>query len=656
MKKPTGTLSKSEVVFALAALVTVTLATPLAATTAFLVKDINAAGASAPTELVTMGGATFFVADNGVSGSELWKSDGTVGGTLLVKDICPGACASGPALLTVSNTPAGERVFFVADNGVHGYELWKSDGTVGGTSMVKDIVAGSGFPAIGSLVAGADKVFFSANDGVTGNELWKSDGTPGGTVLVKDIVPGGAFSAPAELTLLGSTVFFSAATPSGRELWKSDGTSGGTVLVKDINPGFASSLPNGLTAVGSTLFFAAFTSTGMELWKSDGTSAGTAAVKNINPGFASSFPTNLTALGSELFFVATDGLLGDELWKSDGTFSGTVLVKDIKPGAGSSAASHLTASGNLLYLSADDGLVGKELWRSNGTGAGTFLVRDINPGGAASEICEVQSVDDVLYFVADDGLAGNELWKSDGTGGGTAIVDDLILGATGSSPTEPTPSPTLIFFAADDALLGRELWALQVGGPVLQFSKVFADNAVETGTAGHTFSLTVTNAGSGPATTVRITDPVDARLAVTSVSPSGQCAASAGQFVDCTFPTLAASAFETVTVTYSVGGGVTPADDVLNTAQVGDLGGQLVEASDTIDIIAPCVGLPVHLDIADEAIYSPTYLAEACESISAGPTVNVMPGASATLSAGDVVVLNDGFVVESGAALTVIAD
>ena len=626
---------------------------PLAAQAPFLVKDINPSGASAPTELVTMGGVTFFAADDGSAGIELWKSDGTSSGTTRVKDICPGACSSTPHRLTVATVSEGERVFFAAQNGTDGWELWKSDGTAGGTAMVKDIFPGASSPALTQLTAVGDVLFFKASDGVYGAELWKSDGTGAGTEMVKDIATGIASSTPNSLADLGGTLFFSALGSQGRELWKSDGTEAGTVLVKDINPGGASSGPGGLCAVGNTLFFVAYTGYGTELWKSDGTPGGTSQVRNINPGFASSYPSHLTAVGSDLYFVADDGTTGAELWKSDGTYAGTVQVKDIAPGAVSSAASGLTAVGSLLFFAAEDGL-GRELWRSDGTGTGTYLVEDINTGSPDSSPGELQNAGGMLYFVADDGIAGQELWVSDGTASGTNRVDDLLAGPAGSSPTEPTPTPSALLFAADDAQQGRELWALQSGAPVLQLTKLFNDSEVEVGTSGHTFDLTVSNTGSAPASAVRITDLVDDRLTVDDVSPSLECDDSNDQYVDCTFPTLAEGTFQKVTVTYSIAGGVTPADDVLNVAYAGDLEGQLVEASDTVDIVAPCT-LDPHVDVVDEVIYS-SYLAEACISVSVGPSVTLMTGADATFSAGHVVILNDGFAMEAGSELTVIAD
>jgi ELWxxDGT repeat protein len=136
---------------------------------------------------------------------------------------------------------------------------------------VRDINPGSGSSDPSNLTVVGSTLFFWADDGSSGAELWKSDGSSAGTVRVQDINPGSGSSNPSNLTAVGSCLFFTASDgSSGYELWKSDGTSAGTVRVQDINPGSGSSNPSNLTALGSTLFFNAYdASGGSELWALD---------------------------------------------------------------------------------------------------------------------------------------------------------------------------------------------------------------------------------------------------------------------------------------------------------------------------------------------------------------------------------------------------
>jgi ELWxxDGT repeat protein len=203
-----------------------------------LVKDINPGPSqSLVGDLTPIGNTLYFRADDGTHGTELWKSDGTESGTVLVKDINPtGGGVFGGGLARLNST-----LFFQATDGVNGAELWKSDGTEAGTVMVKDInPAGDGAIALGIATKASDSLgllFFQANDGVNGREMWVSDGTEAGTQLLADIAPGGASTTFANSTGLAveNLFFFPAVVPDGARfdhiLYVSDGTSAGTMPI-----------------------------------------------------------------------------------------------------------------------------------------------------------------------------------------------------------------------------------------------------------------------------------------------------------------------------------------------------------------------------------------------------------------------------------------
>jgi ELWxxDGT repeat protein len=401
----------------------------------------------------------FFKANNGTSGEELWKSDGTPEGTMIVKDINTGGGGAGIDHLTV----VGSTLFFIANDGSNSAELWKSDGTSAGTVMVKDINPGSNSSDPNFLTAVGDLLFFRAVHPSSGCELWVSDGTSNGTFMLKDIYSGAHPNNgyPESLTAVGNNLYFTVYN-TGYQLWKSNGTTAGTTLVKIIAS--TSGRAAELTAMGNTLFFsaqspAAGTSTGDELWASEGTDNSTWMVKDINPGSSSSSPERLAAVGNTIYFHATDGTNGYELWKSNGTSSGTMMVKNIMSGAGSSSPATLTAVGNTLYFQANDGTNGFELWKSDGTSTGTAMVKDIRVGSAGSSAGYFSASGSTLYFDANDGINGHELWKTDGTSGGTVMVDDIHLGVNSSNPQRVSISDSGVgYFKADNGVNGVELW------------------------------------------------------------------------------------------------------------------------------------------------------------------------------------------------------
>jgi len=415
-----------------------------------------------PQDLTAVGNLLYFTADDGVSGRELWKSDGTTPGTVRVKDIKAGNGDSFRDEYRNQLTAIGNTLYFVADDDIHGSELWKSDGTKEGTVLVRDIKTGRNDSNPGHFIRIGNTVYFTADDGANGMELWKTDGTKDGTVLVKDINSGSASSFPYALSVIGNTLYFVAFTnDNGEELWKSDGTKEGTILVSDIHPGSMGSEPEYLTVIGNTLYFTADDMiNGRELWKSDGTPERTSLVKDIHFSSMGSDPEELTVIGNTLYFTADDMINGRELWRSDGTPGGTSLVKDIRLGMDPSFPAYLTAVGNTLYFNASDGGSGDELWKSNGAETGTVRVKDIRPASAGSNPYFRTALGNTLYFQANNGINGDELWRSDGTDPGTIEVADLRPGSSGSKPSNFTVVGSTLFFTANDGINGEGLWAI----------------------------------------------------------------------------------------------------------------------------------------------------------------------------------------------------
>ena len=339
------------------------------------VRLVTNTGAEAGT-LTDVNGKLFFV-----TGGEIATSDGREDGT---RKVSPGASGFGARELT---NVAGTLFYSASDVVGGGFELWKSDGTAAGTSLVKDIRPGDAGSALGELTNVGGTLFFFANDGTNGVELWKSDGTAAGTVLVKDIMPGPGGSLPRHLTNVGGTLYFRANDgATGPELWRSDGTAAGTVLVQDSVPGINGLNPSELTEVNGTLFYTTSQVQMSGLWKTDGTNAGTSLVKNFVADNSYDGPRELTDVAGTLYFRA--GRPGNvnnvDIWKSDGSPVGTVFVADIGnvsvEGGLNTDHSFTNFNGTLIFKRTVQS-IGKAVWKTDGTGSGTVAVAssDFNP-------------------------------------------------------------------------------------------------------------------------------------------------------------------------------------------------------------------------------------------------------------------------------------
>ena len=362
--------------------------------------------------LAVAGGRAFYSSIDIGSGHELWIADAT--GTRMVVDTAP-ASNSWPYMMTA----AGSSVFFMADANhdpvTPSYgELWTSDGSGTGTTMVKDLTPGLDSTSINDIVAVPGRVFFRRATWYQ-SELWTSDGTPAGTVRLADSVHGDFGAA-------GSQLFFSRFDGSSWSLWKSDGTDAGTVPVRRL-PAWASI--GGFQAVGPLVYFTACTNDlGCEPWVTDGTEAGTRLLQDLAQGRASSYPREFTAWNGGAVFFAV-GI--QQLWKTDGTPEGTVLIRDV----GTYSTYGLTALEDRLVFalvrpSQPNGR--NELWITDGTAAGTTLVREMELRDYGANMYGFARIGDLILFTAEDAEHGREVWRTDGTTEGTTMVVDLAPG------------------------------------------------------------------------------------------------------------------------------------------------------------------------------------------------------------------------------------
>ena len=182
-----------------------------------LLRDINMDGVGpVPINLTAVGDRVFFTATAPATGVELYVSDGTPEGTVLVKDLNPGTASSSPASLTV----VGDRLFFVAFGPGTGRELWVTDGTPEGTTLLQDLNPGAASSSPGALTVVGDRLFFAADDGIHGHELWVVAPVRVQSVVVNDDSAQRSRVTSLTVTFSGLVTFL----PDAFELRRADGT------------------------------------------------------------------------------------------------------------------------------------------------------------------------------------------------------------------------------------------------------------------------------------------------------------------------------------------------------------------------------------------------------------------------------------------------
>ncbi|MCR8556177.1 T9SS type A sorting domain-containing protein [Mucilaginibacter sp. BJC16-A38] len=326
-------------------------------------------------------------------------------------------------------------LLFAADDGAHGIELWKSDGTNSGTTLVKDIATGPAGSSPANLTVYNGKVYFAANDGVHGNELWVSDGTPAGTKMFADInpYPGNGYngSDPVQLTVANNRLFFVATNSSSvptSTLFVTDGTSGNLVqLISSLNEG-----PGQLIAVQNTLYFTEGPYSGT-LGKSDGTVAGTTTVNledNVSVGQLRNINGNL------VFTTSTSNTQNIKLYQLSPVSDTPVLLQSYDAVQyGGVALNNITQASNGFFYSIEATDANRNgidyLWYSDGTVKGTASLKNYpwTPYLSGSSMKNFVNFNNKLYFAAPGSFA---LWTSDGTATGTTQAANINL--TGGTP------------------------------------------------------------------------------------------------------------------------------------------------------------------------------------------------------------------------------
>ena len=460
-----------------------------------------------PENLTAVGNTVYFSAKGqNLNNTELWKTNGTPQGTVMVRNINPGNASSNPAnFCNVNGT-----LYFSADNGQLGRQIWKSNGTSATTWSISTLntfgvlgvsigqvvhlngtvffTAGSGVPNLGyqvhkvnaqgtgtvkldnvliaeNLTPCNGRVFFTQTPQFSGLKLSYVTANSNVVTEVKNfpVIPNEPSPIPKNLTAVGETLYFTAATAAhGRELWRSTGTEAGTVMVQDFYPGAGSSLVNYLCPAGNSLLFSALRpDDGLELRVYNIGDPNIRTYANI--GQPCSFPKSFTPMGNRVYFSAADFVYGEELWSSDGTEQGTFRVKDIHQGIGSSSPDQLTVITNngvsMLFFVAFDAVNGYELWKSNGTAQGTLRLSNIGPGAVTGNIGNLTNVSGRLYFTGNPGLGtGDRIYRVktdlsgvETVGGNTPYADHLE--ANGS----------VLYFTQAPAIIGPQLCKMQAG-------------------------------------------------------------------------------------------------------------------------------------------------------------------------------------------------
>ena len=445
-----------------------------------LLTDIYWGGYNDSASYAVLNNVAYFVADDGIHGKEFWRSDGTAAGTYMVKDIVPGLNSSSIYDIAAVNG----KIYFT--NYATGTS-WVSDGTESGTQYLPSANEPVGYFAMGK------KTFFIADDdlGDPWAAIWETDGTTGGTKQFITLGDTGLWIS--EPRVVNDLFFFTIYTyeTGGWNLWRSDGTETGTYSVASFP--YFDSIPAQLTNYNHKLYFSANNGTGRKLWVSDGTIAGTTPAPG-NHGViidADILGTSFPILNNVLYVPGQKTPGGNGLYKYDASDAeGLVKIKDFAP-VGDTAfivPLEMQAVNNTLYFKVTNytGGIHDELWSSKGTRESTQLVYKLQPG---ETIKYLYNGSGIFYFVKYDKILGTELWRTYETSFGIfpLPVSDIFRGPTSSFPSYLTAFNGKLIFSAADEKKGNELFI--TGGNFFNTTLVKDINTVATTTSDAGFNF-----------------------------------------------------------------------------------------------------------------------------------------------------------------------
>jgi len=356
-------------------------------------------------------GILYFLADDGSKGVEVWRTDGTTAGTYLLKDIAPG----NKALSSANFSALGTKVIIGAEyNSV--YNVYISDGTVDGTILLKSL----GITGFGQeMVTVGNNVYFKAYSSLTNSCLWKTDGTIAGTIPVLDNLGKYVYSPEILSEHNGILYFKTIVLNQGEQLWRSNGESSGTYPIFALESIGANPTFHKIVSTPLGAFFDLYTSNKNQIWITDGTTTGTHLVRDSLFFYLYPRRHNWAFLNGKFYFDTGDS----KLWSTDGTSSGTKLVKNIYPNNVLASIIRIDTFHSKLIFTIDQSNK-EQLWVSDGTEQGTQRITTFNSNDVNSDIVPFATYGNNLFLVGNANFQ-NELWKTDGTTAALAYDFDL---------------------------------------------------------------------------------------------------------------------------------------------------------------------------------------------------------------------------------------